>query len=246
MLRHLFPGLLAAAVALSVPTAAHAQAAPAHPWVVDFGIGWDKSISGNINSGAIGSINGQAVVILKNTYEDVYGTGLHIRFGGGYMLNDLSMLKLTFTYQQLSADLTRMGDIGVSNLYGQYSDYKTFGMDFGYRHYVPIHNTIRAYGEATLGVVFVSRINVVLAAPSINYITNATDFYDATGSLALAGNAGVAFGLTPQLDAFAQFGIRYTSGLSQVDQLVGTGLGTINDNSSRYSVPFTMGVMYRF
>ena len=35
-------------------------------------------------------INNQAVVITKNTYEDVYGTGLHLRFGGGYMLNDES------------------------------------------------------------------------------------------------------------------------------------------------------------
>lgn len=29
-------------------------------------------------------LNNQAVVITRNRYEDVYGTGLHIRFGGGY------------------------------------------------------------------------------------------------------------------------------------------------------------------
>jgi hypothetical protein len=246
MLKHVIPGLLAAAVALSVPAAAHAQARPDHPWVVDFGMGWDKSISGNINSGAIGTLNGQAVVILKNTYEDVYGTGLHIRFGGGYMLTEDSMLKLTFTFQSTGADLTRMGDIGVSNLYGQYGDYKTFGMDFGYRKYVPVHDKIRVYGEATLGVTIVSEIDVLLSAPSINYIGVATDFYDRTGSFTLSGNAGAAFGLTPQMDAFAQFGIRYTSGLAQVDNLAGTGLGVINDHSSRYAMPFVMGIQYRF
>jgi hypothetical protein len=246
MLRHLIPGLLAAAVALSVPTAARAQARPDHPWVVDFGMGWDKSISGNINSGAIGTLNGQAVVILKNTYEDVYGTGLHLRFGGGYMLTEDSMLKLTFTFQSLDADLTRMGDLGVSNLYGQYADYQAFGIDFGYRKYVPVHEKIRVYGEALLGVTIVDEIDVLLSAPSINYIGVATDFYDKTASFTLSANAGAAFALTPKVDAFAQFGIRYTSGLAQVDNLVGTGLGVINDHSSRWAVPFTMGVQYRF
>ena len=61
---------------------------PTSNWIVDFGIGWDNSISGNINSSAIGTLNGQTAVILKNKYEDVYGTGLHLRFGGGYMLNE--------------------------------------------------------------------------------------------------------------------------------------------------------------
>ena len=69
---------------------AHAQdpAPLSSPWSVDLGFGMDNSISGNINSSAIGRINNQAVVILKNCYEDVYGTGLHFRLGGGYMLDD--------------------------------------------------------------------------------------------------------------------------------------------------------------
>ena len=114
-----------------------AQPAPAsdYRWSVDVGIGFDNSISGNINSGAIGTLNGQAVVFTKNTYEDVYGTGFHLRFGGGYMLNEDTEVRACFTYQSLGADLARMGDIGLSNLYGQYDDYKTFGLDFGYRRY---------------------------------------------------------------------------------------------------------------
>jgi len=50
---------------------ANAQTAPDYRWSVDFGIGFDNSISGNINSGAIGTLNNQAVVITKNKYEDV-------------------------------------------------------------------------------------------------------------------------------------------------------------------------------
>ena len=112
-----------AALVSSFAAPAYAQGnVPEKRWSVDFGIGWDNTISGNVNSGAIGVLNNQTVVILKNTYADVYGTGLHMRFGGGYMIDDVSEVKVTFTFQSLDADLVRMGDLGVSNLYGQYSD----------------------------------------------------------------------------------------------------------------------------
>ena len=109
---------------------AQAQSAPKDtPWSVEFAIGWDNSISGNINSSGIGTLNGQAVVVTKNSYNDVYGTGLHIRFGGGYLIDDVTEVRATFSLQSLDADLTEMGDIGSSRLYGQYDDYQSFGLD---------------------------------------------------------------------------------------------------------------------
>ena len=119
-MRKLLVGGALAALVSSFAAPVYAQGnVPERRWSVDFGIGWDNTISGNVNSGAIGVLNNQTVVILKNSYEDVYGTGLHMRFGGGYMIDDVSEVKVTFTFQSLDADLVRMGDIGVSNLYGQ-------------------------------------------------------------------------------------------------------------------------------
>ncbi len=66
---------LTVALLSAVGSAAHAQAPRDTPWSVEFGIGWDNSISGNINSSGIGTLNGQAVVVTKNSYDDVYGTG---------------------------------------------------------------------------------------------------------------------------------------------------------------------------
>jgi hypothetical protein len=36
------------------------------------------------------------------------------------------------------------------------------------------------------------------------------------------------------------------SGMAEVDNLQGTGLETINDNSSRWTLPFLVGVRARF
>src|SRR4029453_1877580 len=90
--------------------------APDRPRSAEVGIGWDNGITGNINSSGVGTINNQVVVITRNSYNDVYGAGLHLRFGGGYMLKENTEARVTFTFQSLDADyVTPMGDIGVSN-----------------------------------------------------------------------------------------------------------------------------------
>ena len=215
-------------------------------WSVEFGLGFDNSISGNINSGAVGTLNNQTVVITKNRYEDVYGTGLHLRFGGGYMLDEETEVRATFTFQSVDADLTRMGDIGTSSLYGQYDDYQSFGLDVGLRRYADVAYRFRLYGEGTIGLAFIDETDVELIAPGANLAGNATDFYDRTTAFTLAGNAGVLFQASERFGVFGQLGLRYVTGMSEVDGLAGTGLEEINDSSARWTLPFLVGVRARF
>jgi len=231
--------------ALAIAGSARAQTPPAHRWNIDFGIGWDNSISGNITSGAIGSIDGQSVVFLKNTYSDVYGTGLHLHGGVGYFLDDVSEFRVVVTFQSLGADLTRLGDIGVSNLYGEFDDYQSVSWDAMYRRYVPIKPALRAYGEAGLGLVYVDRLHADLVAPTINYHAPMT-FYDRSLSFAISVDGGVMFEVKPQVDVFAQLGIRYVTGLAASDKVLGVGLENVNQHSARWSLPFTLGGRYRF
>src|SRR4029453_19166698 len=103
-------------------------------------------------------------------------------------------LRGTFTLQTADANLVRLGDIGPSSLYAQYSDYKSFGLDLGYRRYAPLDmKKVRLYGEATIGLAFIDRINAQFAAPQSNTIFNSTDFYDATAAFTWGLNFGVLF-----------------------------------------------------
>ena len=230
----------------SVVQAQPAAAAKDTPWSVEFAIGWDNSISGNINSSAIGTLSNQAVVITKNTYENVYGTGLHMRFGGGYLIDEQTEVRATFTLQSLDADLTSMGDIGVSRLYGQYADYQSFGLDVGLRRYMDVAQSVRLYGEGTVGLAFIDETDVILVAPAANLAGNATDFYDKTSAFTVGANAGVIIRTGSRFDVFGQLGLRWVSGMSAVDNLEGTGLDTINDKSARWTMPFITGVRVRF
>ena len=249
MMNKTLAALFVVGVLAAAPRGASAQSSPTNgsPWVVDVGIGIDPTLNGNINSGAIGTLQGQATAILPNSYGDVYGTGLHLRFGGGYALDDVTELRGVFTYQTADANLVRLGDIGASSLYGQYSDYKSFGLDLGYRRYVPIKaEGLRVYGEATVGAAFVDRINVQFAAPQNNTVFTATDFYDATAAFTWGINFGALFRVADQVDLNAQFGLRHVGGLSEVDQFLGTGLETINNDTARLTFPLVVGVRFRF
>jgi len=247
-IRRWLPSLAVTAGALLASVSAvQAQTAPdASRWFVDLAFGVAPSINGNVNSGAIGVLRGQATAFLPQSYADVYGAGLDFRFGGGYVLSPLSEVHAVFAWQTADADLVRLGDIGPSSLYAQYSDYKTLGLDIGYRRYIPISSSnIRAYGEAAIGAAFISRINAEFAAPQSNLIFTQTDLYDRTAAFTWAINFGALFRLNEMLDLNAQVGIRHVGGLSNVDQFVGTGLETVTDNSSRLTFPIVVGVRFK-
>jgi hypothetical protein len=222
-------------------------AASTSHWNFDVGAGWDNVIGGNINSSAIGQINNQAVVIKSNSFDDVYGTGLHLRFGGGYAFTDATEATAAFFFQSSEADqVTAMGDIGVSNLYGRYTDYQTWGLDLGLRRYMNVSSSFRAYGEGVVGIGVIDETDVMLVAPTANLSGNATDFYDQTAALGLGANFGLLYQTGGRMGFYGQLGLRWMSGMSEIDDLEGTGLDDINNDSTRWSLPFIGGVRVRF
>jgi hypothetical protein len=227
--------------------AASASEAQDSPWSGEVAIGWDNGLTGNVNASAIGAINNQVVVITSNSYNDVYGAGLHLRFGAGYTLREDTELRISYTFQSLDADfVTPMGDIGLSNLYAQYDDYQANSFDFGVRRYGRLSPKLRAYGEGLIGLAFVDKIGVTLVAPGANLVTQATDFYDSSTSFTFAVNVGMMVQTTDKISFFGQLGFRRVGGLSEVDNLIGTGLDDINDKSARWTLPFIGGIRYQF
>jgi opacity protein-like surface antigen len=248
MKQHYATIAMIAMIVVGTASAARAQSGPPEdPWSFDVGLGWDNGITGQINSSGIGTINNQVVVVTNNSYNDVYGAGLHLRFGGGYMFNQDTEARVTFTFQSLDADfVVPMGDIGTSNLYGQYTDYQTFGLDVGLRRYVSAAGKFRPYGEGTIGIGFVDKTDVTLVAPGANLIGEANDFYDQTAAFTFGLNAGVLVDTGSRVGVYAQLGLRWVSGMAQIDDLASTGLGNINDKSSRWTLPFLAGIRIGF
>jgi len=105
---------------------------------------------------------------------------------------------------------------------------------------------VRLYGEATLGLAAIDRINAQFAAPQSNIVFNSTDFYDGTAAFTWGLNFGALFRVAEQVDVNAQFGLRHVGGLAEVDQFVGTGLDNVNSDTARLTFPIVVGVRFRF
>lgn len=233
---------------LLISSAASAQPASVeHPWSAEISVGWDNSISGNVHSSGIGTISGLPAVVESRSYDDVYGTGVQWRFGAGYMLDERQEVRGLLTIQNVSADVLRIGTLGGANLFGTFDDYSSVSIDAGYRYYFPVEaERIRPYGGATLGIAIIDEIDGDFAAPDIGFALNATDLYDGTAAFAFGLEGGVLYELNDRVDLNANLGFRYVSGLSEVDGLQGTGLEDINDDSGRWTLPFMVGVRFKF
>ena len=240
-------GAVTVALMLGLASAAHAQTSETK-WSIDVGIGWDNSISGNINSSTIGSINIQTVVILTNQYEDVYGTGLHFRVGGGYMLNPTTEARVTLAFQGLDSDLATLGDYGASPLYGRLHRLQEhLARLWPATLRAEVDTNLRPYVEGSIGIGVIDASTARLVAPQAN-LTSVTPTTSTSRPPRSPGRsvAVLLWNIPSRLAGFAQLGLRYVSGLADVDNFVGTGLDSINDNSSRWTLPFVIGVRVGF
>ena len=89
-------------------------------------------------------------------------------------------------------------------------------------------------------------MDVTLAAPGAGLSGKNNDFYDQTAAFTWGVNGGALFQTNDHLGVFAQTGLRYITGMSAVDDLGGTGLDSINDNSARWAIPFVVGIRFQF
>jgi hypothetical protein len=70
-------------------------------------------------------------------------------------------------------------------------------------------------------------------------------FFEKSWALSLGPTGGVLIGVGP-FEVMGEVQLRYIGGLSDVDWLVEEGLRDINDESSRWSIPFLIGARIRF
>jgi hypothetical protein len=210
-------------------------------------VGWDVNVSGAFLAAGIGTLEGQATVINSQSFGDVYGTGVQWSFSGGYMIDEINEFRGQLSVQRVGSDIVDLGTANGTQLVATFDDYKAWTIEGAYRHYFATRDVrLRPYGGGSIGVAIINEIDGAFAAPQAGITRLATDFYDGTAAFSFGVNGGVLYGLTKRLDLNAQMGLRFNSGLSHIDSLVGTGLENINDKSSRWTLPISVGIRVNF
>jgi hypothetical protein len=237
-----------AAVAMCVwPLAAAAQGVPQTSWSVAFNVQTERPLSGNLNGDATGTFAGQPTAIASRSYADIYGRFVRWHVAIGYALSTDGEIRVTYGMSRASAEETQIGTAGDAPLLALYDDFRSSGMDFGYRQYfAPMYSPVRPFVGSNLGFARVSAVQSTLRVPDLGASTSGVDFYDDATVTTFNYQVGVQVRVTYRLFVEAGIDARWQGDLDDLDGLSGTGLEGLNDISARWSLPVFVGFTYKF
>jgi hypothetical protein len=213
--------------------------------------GPDNQFSGKTIKEATGrTTSGVPINLDETTFDEVYGRMAFFKVGVGYRTSPRSEVAVNFVIERSSAERVNIGTVSAANvpLYVDFDDFNYWGFEGGQRFFFA-----RVRFTPFVGYLFgVNRYDDIRGTfvdvpPALTPGLVAQDgkFFEKSWALSFGPTGGVLVGLGP-FEVMAETQLRYMGGLSDVDWLVEEGLRDINDESSRWSLPFLFGARIRF
>jgi hypothetical protein len=208
-------------------------------------IGFQGDIGGDLNTSGIGRLGGTTAEMDANSWGERYDAALVIRVGAGYNLSDTSQVIFTTHWEQAEADPADVGLVGLQPLQATFTDYQGWGLDVGYRRYVPTVSRVKPFAEVAVGFERVESISADLVAQP-NFIANAVPFYDDSWVILWRIGGGVTSAFTERLGLQISAALQYAGELSDKSGLGALGFERINNAGNKWAVPVTAGVYWKF
>jgi len=237
--------LAAAAVATLVPAGASAEGIEGR-WSVSLQGGTDIELSGNVHDGGSGTVLALPTTVGARSYRDVYNPSFRGQASIGYGIGPRSEVFVRGSYYKMSADTLQVGTVAGLVLNADFADYKEWGSELGYRYYFKADQPFKPYLAAVAGLRFVSELPSTFSVPAAGVVLNDVPFYDSSTVGVFGADLGFSYDVSPSVGLGIEAGLRYQTGMSDLEGLLGTGLENINDVGSRWSVPVLATVTFRF
>jgi len=219
--------------------------AQTNPWSVSFDIGAQVAVNGDVHSDGSGTVLGLPTQVTAKSYGDVYGTGFYWAAGLGYRVAAQGELRIRGSYTSNPAERLQVGTVAGLPLFGLFDDYEAFGMDFGYRQYLG-RGRIQPFAGADVGFVRPETVTSEFSVPAAGVVLPDVGFLDSSVVPAFGFSGGVQVQLSDRLALQGGVDFRWHGDATDVDGLAGTGLEEINDETRRWSMPITGGVVVKF
>ena len=239
--------LCMAVVLVIGPAAAYAQSAD--PVAQGGGMVWgslgmQSDLGGAVNSGGIGTVNGQRAEINTNTWGERYDAALIFRIGGAYNVTGRSQVFGAITWEQSEADTTDVGLLGGNPLNAKFSDYQGWGLDFGYRYFFDPGTKLKPFVSGSFGFQRLQNITISLSAP--NYSASDIPFYDDSWVFGWRIGTGFLSDINDRLGWHVTVDLKYSGMLSDQAGIGTVGFERINDVGNRWTIPVLAGVHVKF
>jgi hypothetical protein len=257
---HLCSGLVLAA-ASAVLAASPAAAQDYSPWSVGISIGQDVSVSGDAVTGATGrsvalgtlnsNLTGNGQIVMRGTgWDDAFDKADNISVEVRYAASDMSEFFGAVTYTEAEGRRNvAIGCITVAatgcqtDLVGSFTDFKQIGVEAGYRQWFGVSllgDSLKPYWAVRGGLVRTDEIRLNVATTTVGGIGD-WRLYEEGWTAMIGADIGATYAISPNAEIGGEIGVRYVTKLGDDDSDFGAlGLGSINDESERLSVPVSV------
>ena len=226
-------------------------AVPPPKFAVSAEWGPDNAFAGKMIKEASGqTVRGVPINLNETTYDETYGR--LSQFKAGFIMRTASRSEavINFIYSKSGAETVDVGTVSAANLpvRANFSSLSYWGIEGGQRFFFS-RAIIQPFAGYLVGVNRYNDVRAVLEGQDANLLPGLAAQDGKVFEKSWAASLGPTGGVLFDMGAFAlmaELQLRYMGGLSDVDWLVEEGLRDINDESSRWSIPLSLGARFKF
>lgn len=208
-----------------------------------------KSYSGSatfVINGSTVTINGVTVSSPKKRFEDVYEKPLIVGLGAAYGLSSDSEVfggvRVVYARGKTSSGVTYSGTGTVNGTAAsggitseiKPSDYKSFGVDAGYRRFFPQGGRITPYLGALVGVQTTDKTDI---KETLLGASGKARVYDSSITPSVGLQVGITYGFENGGSIGVESGLRFDAKRKGYDKDIADDFSSINDTGGRLSIP---------
>lgn len=232
-------------VAAALPLGARAEGI-AGKWSVGLQGGTDIEIAGDVHTAGSGTVLNLPTTVQARSFPDIYDRSFRGQLSVGYGVSRNVEMFARGSYYKMTSNDVEVGNVAGLDLFGEWAEYKEWGVEVGPRVYFGTENAFRPYAAVSAGLRFLSENPATFRVPAADVVLNDVPFFDKSTVGVFGGDLGFTYDIGPAIAFGVEAGIRYQTKPSALDGLAGTGLDRINDTASRWSLPIVGTVSFRF
>jgi hypothetical protein len=211
--------------------------------------GPDNAFAGNMIKEASGqTATGVPIHLNETTYDDTYGRMSQFKVGFSVRTASRAEATANFIYSRSGSETVDVGTLGGTNLPVNFSSLDFWGIEGGQRFFFS-RAIVQPFAGYLAGVNRYGDVTALFEGQDANLIPGLAAQDGKVFEKSWAFSAGPTGGVlvdVGRIALMAELQFRYMGGLSDVDWLVEEGLRDINDESSRWSLPLSFGVRFKF
>lgn len=227
-------------------------------------LGAQAQVSGDVHGGAtapianLGALNpalagvSATLEIQSRSYDEIYGAGAAGQLELAYGLGGGREVFGAVGYSRADEGQVQVGGARVPALnatlpvLGRFSEFSQTTVEAGLRQYFGA-GALRPYIAARVGVAVTDDVSATFTIPAANIRIQNAPFYDGSTTLTVGADVGVSFAVSDRVALGAEAGLRYVGELEGNDTAIGgLGLGAINNDGSRVTVPVKLTARIAF